>query len=306
MAIRKGLLRLGDPHRDPGPVGAAHCRDRAVQILVGVLLVLLLLAGPGPTRAADVPVPELRARVTDVIGLLPADLRAALEARLQTFEREKGSQVAVLIVATTQPETIEQYSIRVVDAWKLGREKPDDGVLLLVAQSDRALRIEVGRGLEGAIPDAIAKRVIEETIVPRFREGDVAGGIEAGVEALLGLIQGEPLPQPRAPSQEFPGGDSPLIPLLLGVLVAGQFLRRLLGPLFAGLLVGTAGFAAGLMFTGQVLVAVLAAAVLFVLCLVGAAGGGLGGGIGRGGGSGGGRFSGGGGSFGGGGASGRW
>lgn len=275
-------------------------------VAIRTLLVLLFLFGVGTARAADVPVPELRARVTDQISLLPAERRAALEARLEAFERDKGSQVAVLIVATTQPETIEQYSIRVVDAWKLGREQPDDGVLLLVAQSDRALRIEVGRGLEGAIPDAIAKRVIEETIVPSFRAGDFAGGIEAGVEALLGLIQGEPLPAPPEPRQDFTGGDSPLIPLLFGVLVAGQFLRKLLGPLFAGLLVGAVGFAGGLMLTGQVLVAVLAAVVLFVLCLVGAVGGGMGGGSSRGGGFGGGGFSGGGGSFGGGGASGRW
>lgn len=274
---------------------------------IRTLLLLLFLFGLGNAGAAEVPVPELRARVTDQVGLLPPERLAALEARLEAFEREKGSQVAVLIVASTQPEAIEQYSIRVVDAWKLGREKPDDGVLLLVAQSDRTLRIEVGRGLEGAIPDAIAKRVIEETIVPRFRDGDFPGGIEAGVEALLGLIQGEPLPPPKSRSQGSPAGDSPLVPLLFGVLVAGQFLRRLLGPLFAGLLVGAVGFAGGLMLTGQVLVAVLAAVVLFVLCLAGVAGGGgMGGGMSRGGGFGGGGFSGGGGSFGGGGASGRW
>ena len=122
--------------------------------------------------AAEVAVPPLSARVTDLTGTLDAGQRAALEARLEAFERAKGSQVAVLIVPTTQPETIEQYGIRVAEAWKIGRGGTiDDGVILLVAKDDRALRIEVGYGLEGALPDAIAKRIIEEVIVPALSRG---------------------------------------------------------------------------------------------------------------------------------------
>src|SRR5262245_19918222 len=146
---------------------------------------------------ALVAVPPLSARVTDLTGTLGPDERSALDAKLAAFEREKGSQVAVLLVPTTQPETIEQYGIRVADAWKVGREGVDDGAILIVAKGDRALRIEVGYGLEGAVPDAIANRIVEETIVPRFRAGDFAGGIESGVDQLIRVVEGEPLPPPR-------------------------------------------------------------------------------------------------------------
>ena len=116
--------------------------------------------------------------------------------KLAAFEARKGSQLVVLIVATTNPEDIAAYSIRVVEAWKLGRKKVDDGALLIVAKNDRDLRIEVGQGLEGAIPDAIANRIVEDTIVPRFRDGDFAGGIEAGVDRIAALVRGEALPEP--------------------------------------------------------------------------------------------------------------
>ncbi len=127
--------------------------------------------------------PPLQTRVTDTTGTLTAGQQAELEGKLAAFEQRKGAQIALLIVPTTQPEAIEQYSIRVVDAWKLGREKPDDGVLLLVALQDRALRIEVGRGLEGALPDITASRIIDETIKPLFRQGDIYGGASAGLGA---------------------------------------------------------------------------------------------------------------------------
>jgi uncharacterized protein len=150
------------------------------------LAILLVVLGTGlaPAVAALMPVPRLTARVTDLTGTLTPEQRQTLEQRLRQFETAKGSQVAVLIVPTTEPEAIEQYGIRVVEAWKLGRQKVDDGALLLVAKNDRALRIEVGYGLEGALPDAIAKRIIEEIIVPRFRADDFAGGITAGVEQM--------------------------------------------------------------------------------------------------------------------------
>jgi len=164
-------------------------------LLQRALLVAALLLSPAAGAAE---IPPLTARVSDVTGTLTADQRAALEAKLATFEASKGSQVAVLLVPTTQPESIEQYSLRVVEQWKLGRKKVDDGVLLIVAKDDRKVRIEVGYGLEGVLPDAIAKRIVEEAIVPRFKAGDFYGGITAGVDRILRVIEGEALPPPEA------------------------------------------------------------------------------------------------------------
>src|ERR1700761_9128960 len=146
--------------------------------------------------AADVAVPPLSGRVVDQTGTLSADDAAALTQRLKDLETRKGAQVAVLIVPTTQPEAIEQFSIRVAEAWKVGRRKIDDGALLVVAKEDRKLRIEVGYGLEGALPDVTARRIIDEIIVPHFRTGDFAGGISAGVDRIIRIIDGEPLPKP--------------------------------------------------------------------------------------------------------------
>ncbi|MFY9259789.1 MAG: YgcG family protein [Gallionella sp.] len=147
---------------------------------------------------AEVAVPELKQRVTDLTATLNAAQIQTLETKLADFEGKKGSQIGVLIVPTTQPETIEQYSIRVVDKWKLGRKGVDDGVLLLVAKNDRKLRIEVGRGLEGALNDATAKRIIAEIITPAFKQGDFAGGIAAGVDSIIKVVNGEALPSPPA------------------------------------------------------------------------------------------------------------
>ena len=146
---------------------------RDLRLRLAALAAALLVALP-PAASAEAlqPIPPLKARVTDVTGTLSAAERESLEAKLAAFEARKGAQIAVLIVPTTKPEEIEQYSIRVVDAWKLGREKPDDGALLLVAIEDHTLRIEVGRGLEGALTDLVSNRIIDETITPRFREGD--------------------------------------------------------------------------------------------------------------------------------------
>ena len=149
---------------------------------------------------ADVEVPPLKARVTDLTNTLSPPVREALEQRLAAFESAKGTQIAVLIVPTTQPEAIEQYSIRVVEQWKLGRKGVDDGVLLLVAKDDRKMRLEVGRGLEGAVPDAVAKRITADIIAPYFKLGDFASGIAMGVERLINVIEGEPLPEPAVES----------------------------------------------------------------------------------------------------------
>src|ERR1035437_3126218 len=143
---------------------------------------------------AQVAVPPLTGRVTDQTATLTAEQKAALEQTLQSVEARKGSQLVVLIVSTTAPETIEQYSLRVAELWKLGRKKVDDGAILVVAKADHALRIEVGYGLEGALNDATSKRIISEIITPRFKQGDFNGGIVAGVDQMIRVIDGEPLP----------------------------------------------------------------------------------------------------------------
>src|SRR6201746_2696379 len=129
---------------------------------------------------ADVAVPPLSGRVVDQTGTLSSGDIAALTQTLKDLESRKGSQIAVLIVPATEPETIEQYSIRVAEAWKIGRRRIDDGALVVVAKNDRKLRIEVGYGLEGALNDATTRRIIDEVITPKFRAGDFAGGISAG------------------------------------------------------------------------------------------------------------------------------
>jgi uncharacterized protein len=272
------------------------------------VLMLLLFAGL-PVRA-EIPVPMLAQRVTDLTGLLTQDQRTELEHRLARFESEKGSQIAVLLVPTTQPETIEQYSIRVADAWKLGRKGVDDGILVLVAQQDRALRIEVGRGLEGVVPDAIAKRVIEEIMLPRFKQGDLYGGLSAGIDRTIALVQGEPLPPPA--SVDRPPSDllDVLLFALMGGIFGGQFLRGMFGPLPGGLVAGIgAGVLLGL-FGVPIVLAVVFGAFVFAAVFAGIGRAwprgyyGDSGGFGRGSGSGG--FGGGGGGFSGGGASGRW
>ncbi len=150
---------------------------------------------------AQVAVPPLTGRVVDQTGTLSSDEIASLSQKLKDFEARKGSQIAVLIVPTTQPEEIEQYSIRVAEAWKIGRKKIDDGAILLVAKNDRKLRIEVGYGLEGALTDVTSRRIIDEIITPKFRSGDFAGGISDGVDRIISVIDGEPLPAPPARSQ---------------------------------------------------------------------------------------------------------
>src|SRR5271156_5810438 len=151
---------------------------------------------------ADVAVPPLTGRVVDQTGTLSSGDIASLTQKLRDFEARKGSQVAVLIVPTTAPETIEQYSIRVAEAWKIGRKKVDDGAILVVAKDDRKLRIEVGYGLEGALTDVTSKRIIDEIITPKFKSGDFAGGISAGVDRIIGVIDGEPLPPPAPRPQQ--------------------------------------------------------------------------------------------------------
>jgi len=261
---------------------------------------------------AQVAVPPLTGRVTDQTATLTAEQKAALEQTLQTFETRKGSQLAILIVPTTAPETIEQYSLRVAELWKLGRKNVDDGAILIVAKTDRALRIEVGYGLEGALNDATSKRIISEIITPRFQQGDFSGGITAGVDQMIRVVDGEPLPEPKARPGSSIANIQQYVPVIFMLaLVLGGVLRSVLGR-FPGALV-TGGAVAGVawLFAGAVSIALVAGvvALLFTLFsggmggMVGRGIGGFSGGSGRGGFGG---FSGGGGGFGGGGASGRW
>lgn len=261
---------------------------------------------------AEVAVPPLDVRVIDLTATLTPDRVAALDDKLAKFERRKGSQIALLLVPTTQLETIEQYSIRVVDQWQLGRAGVDDGVLLLVAKDDRALRIEVGRGLEGALPDATANRIIDEYITPAFKQGDFDSGLNAGVDRIIQVVDGEPLPEAE-PQNDDAWSDvnfDSLTSAAVLVLLVGGFLRSIFGLLPGSLTAGAlAGAAAGL-FGAGVGGGILLAVIVFVLCLIGVpslnSGGGFSSGRGYSGRSGGGGFSGGGGGFGGGGASGRW
>lgn len=290
---------------------------RAAMCYSGVVIACLL--APAAMAQQLQPVPPLTARVTDTTGTLSVADREALEKRLAAVEQSKGSQIAVLIVPTTRPEAIEQYSIRVVDAWKLGRKKVDDGVLLLVAKDDRELRIEVGQGLEGAIPDVTAKRIIEEHITPAFRDGEFAAGINAGVDAIIARIEGEPLPAPKAGARASQTDIGDLfVQTLLVAFFAAPILRSMFGRLFGAAAGAVGGGALWFLSTGALTLGGLGALVagLAVLLIGGGRGGGPwitgsghGGGFGGGSGGGwssGGGFSGGGGGFSGGGASGRW
>ncbi len=268
--------------------------------------------------SAAVAIPPLQHRVTDLTGTLNQAQTSALEQTLAEFEARKGSQIAVLMVPTTQPETIEQYAVRVEEQWKLGRKGVDDSVLLVVAKEDRKLRFEVGYGLEGALPDVAAKRIIEDDIVPRFRQGDFYGGIRAGLDRVMRTIEGEPLPPPARARTAAPQGDffQWIIPLFFLFVIGGGILKALFGRFLGGGLIGAAlGFVAWII-AGSLILGLLVAIVAFVFSLFGGiptgprrggwGGGWGGGGWSSGGGFGGGGFSGGGGGSGGGGASGSW
>jgi uncharacterized protein len=271
------------------------------------VLLALLLCG---TAQAEVAIPPLQQRVTDLTATLDAAQTQALEARLAEFESDKGAQLAVLIVPSTQPETIEQFSIRVVDAWKLGRKGVDDGALLLVAKDDRVLRIEVGYGLEGALNDATANRIVEEVIVPYFKRGDFYRGVDAGLAAMMKVVGGEPLPPPERATTTGSFDIEAVLFVVFGVVVVvGGILRALFGRLPAALLTGGGLGLLAWLTVAPLLVALLVGLMVFIFVLLGGSrhgfGGHGGGGFGHGG-FGGGGFSGGGGGFGGGGASGRW
>jgi uncharacterized protein len=293
-----------------------------------LIAVAVFLAAVGGHAAAvdpnEIAVPKLSAHVMDLTGTLSADERSSIDAKLVEFERARGSQVAVLLVPSIGTEPIEDFATRVTDQWQLGRKGVDDGVLLVVAKEQRKLRIQTGRGVQGTLTDALSKRIVSDVIAPHFRNGDFAGGIDAGVDAIMKAVQGEELPLPEPPRRsaqrvDTMGSLSNLFFLAIFVVpFVGFILRRLVGRFFgAGLTGGITGLAAWFVL-GSLGIGIVAALFAFVIVLFSGTGigrgigpggwmpGGFGGGGFGGGGGGGGGFSGGGGSFDGGGASGNW
>jgi len=291
-----------------------------------LLALLLLAAGLAPLHADDAP-PRLARHVTDLTGTLTAQQVDQLDAQLVALEQRKGAQLVVLMVGSTQPQDIESYSLAVAEANKIGRKGTDDGLLLLIAKNDRRVRIEVGYGLEGAIPDAATARITREYIAPKFRSNDYFGGISDAVGALTQLIDGEALPPPIEPAHRERRSGLGFQDMLFIGIFAGLFLRGIFGrariwlrtPLGAGLIGGLLWLLAASL--GAAALGAIIGGVLMLLPAgagrsIGGGGwggfGGWGGGGGFGGGGGGfgsgggGGFSGGGGSFGGGGSSGSW
>ena len=304
-------------------------RRAAAALLLAALALLPPIAAGADARLADgtLAVPPL-ARVTDTTGTLDAGQKQALEAKLAAFEKARGTQVAVVLVGSTQPEPISDFAQRIGDAWKIGRHEVGDGLLIVVAKDDRRVWIAVAKALEGAVPDLAAARVIREQITPRFRQGDFAGGIGAGLDSIFRLIEGEGLPVPESRGRGAAGGEQDLVGLLapfviVGVIVA-VILRKLFGVKGAALGGAGTGTVAGWVFSSLSLGLIAGVAAFFFALFAGSGGGGrvLGGRRGgvfipggwsggrgggwSGGGGGGGWSSGGGGNFGGGGAGGSW
>ena len=288
---------------------------------------LALLLCWASAALALIAVPPLSGRVVDQTGTLAASDVASLTQTLRDLETKKGSQIAVLIVPTTDGEAIEQYALRVAEAWKIGRKKIDDGALLVIAKNDRRLRIEVGYGLEGALTDATTKRIIDEDITPKFKAGDFGGGVVAGVDKMVRIVNGEKLPEPEPPhwqdSQSFDPSDLFNPFLIIPAIFFGGLLRSLMGRLLGSTTAGALTALIAWFVVGSMLAAVIAGVIASLFVLIsdgftsagppgrrGSAGGWSGdsGGSWSSGGSSSssGGFSGGGGSFGGGGASGSW
>jgi uncharacterized protein len=299
---------------------ALELKIRAFFLLLYTFFICAFTAyQPAFAQQGLIAIPSLESRVTDLTGTLSDAQKASIEAKLTQFEEKKGSQITVLIVPTTQPEDIAQYSLRVVEKWKIGRSKIDDGVLLIIAKNDRRLRIEVGYGLEGVLNDATSKRIISEVIGPYFKQGQYFEGIDSGLNKIIHFIDGEDLP----PSEPKPnqGGSEDLAGIIFIAFVISLFLggilKMIFGRFLGGMITGgIVGFFAWTL-TGALFLGLLAAVVGLVATIFGGSGG-LGpggggfGGVGRRGGGfpsggySGGGFGGGGGGFGGGGASGEW
>lgn len=294
--------------------------------LLGLLLVWAV-ASPARAQALQA-VPAPTSHVIDLTSTLPTAAREALEQKLTAFETDRGTQIGVLVVSTTAPEDIFSYANRVANSWKLGRKDVGDGLLVVVAKDDRKLRIEVAKTLEGAIPDLMAKRVIDQAMTPAFKQGDYAGGLDAGLEQLMALVRGEALPDPApvtAASDEFQPTDY-VVFLFFVAAIGGSMARQLFGNRWGSVLTGACTGLAAWWGTNSLVIGAIAVVVGGLLSLLGAhgRGRGIGGSSGwpagssgnwssgsssRGGSStrsSGGFSSGGGGNFGGGGASGGW
>ncbi|MDQ0037139.1 uncharacterized protein J2W30_004914 [Variovorax boronicumulans] len=302
-------------------MAAALIRRALAAVFIAVLALPALAQGL-------LPVPTLTARVIDQTGTLDAAQRSGLETKLAAFEQRKGSQIVVLMVPTTQPEDIASYAQRVGDAWKIGRKDVGDGLLVIVAKDDRKMRIATAKALEGAVPDLAAVRIIDEEMKPRFRNNDFAGGLNAAVDRIIGLVDGEPLPEPSRSNSgsNGSGGDfdweNLAIFLFVGVFVGAPIVRAILGKTLGSVVMGGGIGVVAFFLTTSMVIAVIAGMIALMVSLFtglagfgggrgGGGGGGWtsggGGGWSGGGGAGGGGFSsGGGGNFGGGGASGDW
>jgi uncharacterized protein len=292
---------------------------RCAQPLLGILLVGCFASAALAQTLQPVPPPT--SHVVDTTNTLPADVRGALEQKLAAFEAERGTQIGILVVSTTAPEDIFSYANRVANLWKLGRKDVGDGLLVVVAKDDRKLRIEVAKTLEGAIPDLLAKRVIDQAIAPAFKRGDFAGGLDAGADQLMALVRGEHLPAPATtPTQQagFQWLDLAVF-MFFAAAIGGSMARRIFGNRWGSLLTATGTGVFAWLATHSLIVAVVASVAGGIFTLLGALNRGRSSGnssswsTGSGGhggwssgSSGGGFSSGGGGSFGGGGASGGW
>jgi uncharacterized protein len=261
-----------------------------LRILTAVLMLLLVKA----LHAEGLPIPHLTSPVTDEAGVLTPDQRVELETELLKYEDSTGNQFAVLIIPSLQGEVLEEYSLKVAEANKLGSQKNNNGLLLLIVTEERKIRIEVGYGLEGAIPDVTTALVRENEISPRFRQGDYFGGLQTGLRALMQAAAGEYHAEPRSKGSEGIGLTGIIIAIIMIIVISRIFRRR--GPPRPGSGIGS-----------SILPWIIAsqAASWGRRGSGGFFGGGGGGGWGGGGGGGGG-WGGGGGSFGGGGSSGGW
>lgn len=290
--------------------------------VLGFCLALCAVCWPAWGQAQTLqPVPALMARVLDQAQVLSAADRQSLELQLQTFEQKRGAQIVVVLVPTTQPEDIADYTQRLGDAWKLGRQGVGDGLLFVVAVQDRRMRIAPNKALEGAIPDLLAKQILDQVVAPAFKQGNYAEGVRAGLLQLQARIEGEPLPLP-GPTLVEDEVDLVELLIMLAVIVpmVSTVFRRMLGkPLGALAAAAAAGFLTWNM-TALIWAAALAVCVGLMVALVlpsavaasgprrwGRVAPGSGGsGDGDSGPGGGGFSSGGGGNAGGGGASGSW
>ena len=304
-------------------------RTLARGLMPALLLALWLPFAPLGAWAQGVQaVPPLTAHVMDSTGTLSAEQRDALDAKLTAFEKARGAQVVMLLVPTTQPEDIAAFAQRVGDSWKIGRKSIGDGLLLVVAKNDRTVRIETTKALEGAIPDLAASQIIETAITPRFKQGDFAGGLDAGADQIMARITGEKLPAPPQGTANRRGSSGGFdwttlaVFLFFAVPLGGRVLSGVLGRKLGSVATGGAVGVLAWLFTSSLLIGGIAALAGLVFALIsgisglggltrgghssGWGGGGFGGGGFGGPGGGGGFGSGGGGNFGGGGASGNW